>query len=114
MRTRVILLLVVLAGLLVAAGVRGSTAPVSLWGVVQIYKPGDMCGRGLDAYVEPCPGCTVWVDWMGRQPDNWVGRPYRLDGVVVDDFGTECQVLEVSNWTGCIGGPVGLSSESLR
>ena len=109
--------LVVAVGLaLLGAGRVDAEAPpaASVWGVVEPYKPGGMCGRGLDAYVAPCEGCVVWVDWQGNEPDVWAGRPFRLDGLVVDDFGTECQVLEVENWVGCAGGPVGLSSESIR
>jgi hypothetical protein len=84
-------ILVLLALLVAAAGWPAATT-ATVWGVVETSKT-DSCGPLTD-FVEPCPGCQLWLDWQGQPLTPGVSA--RLTGSLVT-FNRECEVLVVSS-----------------
>jgi hypothetical protein len=90
----ILILIVAVAAGMVAAGSTGAPG-VTVWGTVQRVHPGTC--DGLTDYVEPCPGCRLWLQWDG-EPLN-PGATARLSGDLVSNYGMECEVLVVhSAW----------------
>lgn len=94
MKTKIVILILIaaVAAGLVAARWTGEPA-VTVWGTVQRVHPGPC--HGLTDYVEPCPGCVLWLEWPG-QP-LLPGTSARLSGALVSDYGMECERLIVTS-----------------
>lgn len=93
-----ILMFVGMFALQSAEATRLSTSP--MWAQVQSSTSG-LCKA--TEYIQPCPGCTVWIVWDTEPPPGFQ-YPMRLDGWV-EDVGL-CQYLHITYWRRCL--PLGV------
>ena len=73
--------------------------PFTYFGIVK-EREGEC--RGLTHYILPCKGCTVWLDWQ-IPPPTISYEPLRVDGLVYNDYASECQVMDVTDFWICEG-----------
>jgi hypothetical protein len=95
-KAALLVLLLIVALALIAAGKAKTVDTVSVWATVQIK--GGPC-KGLAHYFSPCPECKVWLRWFVPVPS--LTDPLRLDGYVTDE-GNGCQVLNVTWASPCV------------
>lgn len=100
--TIALLVLLLAAAFAVVAAKAVERPTITYWGEVKFDYTGRDCAENYTQYIEPCPGCKVWIDWSPMSAEVYgEDGPIRIEGTITDipapgRVPSMCQVLRPS------------------